>query len=109
MRLQAHKIDTPDLTTQPHLSSILDDTFYLFKLVLSRLLSCGSLSTLKNMRRKIAEVIEKDYTDVIRRKMDNVHSLAGGGDRTERERREKDQREAFSVSFFTPFLFVSSC
>lgn len=109
VRLQAHKIDTPDLTTQPHLSSILDDTFYLLKLVLSRLLSCGSLSTLKNMRRKIAEVIEKDYTDVIRRKMDNVHSLAGGGDRTERERREKDQREAFSVSFFTPFLFVSSC
>ncbi|OWZ50483.1 hypothetical protein J010_06383 [Cryptococcus neoformans] len=94
---KAHKIDTPDLTTQPHLSSILDDTFYLLKLVLSRLLSCGSLSTLKNMRRKIAEVIEKDYTDVIRRKMDNVHSLAGGGDRTERERREKDQREAFSI------------
>lgn len=107
VRLQAHKIDTPDLTTQPHLSSILDDTFYLLKLVLSRLLSCGSLSTLKNMRRKVAEVLERDYTDAIRRKMDNVHSLAGG-DRTERERREKDQREAFSVSSLTPFLFVSS-
>lgn len=97
VRLQAHKIDTADLTTEPHLSSILDDTFYLLKLVLSRLLSCGSLSTLKNMRRKIAEVVEKDYTDVIRRKMDNVYSLAGGGDRAEREKREKDQREAFGI------------
>ncbi|ADV25550.1 Intra-Golgi transport-related protein, putative [Cryptococcus gattii WM276] len=94
---KAHKIDTADLTTEPHLSSILDDTFYLLKLVLSRLLSCGSLSTLKNMRRKIAEVVEKDYTDVIRRKMDNVYSLAGGGDRAEREKREKDQREAFGI------------
>ncbi|KIR35473.1 hypothetical protein I352_01748 [Cryptococcus deuterogattii MMRL2647] len=94
---KAHKIDTADLTTEPHLSSILDDTFYLLKLVLSRLLSCGSLSTLKNMRRKIAEVVEKDYTDVIRRKMDNVYSLAGGGDRAEREKKEKDQREAFGI------------
>ncbi|KJE05052.1 hypothetical protein I311_01145 [Cryptococcus gattii NT-10] len=94
---KAHKIDTADLTTEPHLSSILDDTFYLLKLVLSRLLSCGSLSTLENMRRKIAEVVEKDYTDVIRRKMDNVYSLAGGGDRAEREKREKDQREAFGI------------
>ncbi|KIY32884.1 hypothetical protein I305_04637 [Cryptococcus gattii E566] len=94
---KAHKIDTADLTTEPHLSSILDDTFYLLKLILSRLLSCGSLSTLKNMRRKIAEVVEKDYTDVIRRKMDNVYSLAGGGDRAEREKREKDQREAFGI------------
>lgn len=50
------------------------------------------------MRRKIAEVVEKDYTDVIRRKMDNVYSLAGGGDRAEREKKEKDQREAFGVS-----------
>lgn len=55
----------------------------------------------------MTEVLERDYTDAIRRKMDNVHSLAGG-DRTERERREKDQREAFSVSSLTPFLFVSS-
>lgn len=42
------------------------------------------------MRRKIVEVIEKDYMDVIRRKMDNVYLFVGGGDRIERERREKD-------------------
>ncbi|OCF32799.1 hypothetical protein I316_05435 [Kwoniella heveanensis BCC8398] len=101
---KAHRLDSPDTSSRPHLSSILDDTFYLLKLVLNRLLSCGSLSTLSSMRHKIAEVIERDYTGVIRKKMDAVYAgqpastSTGTQDRgTEKDRREKDQRSAFII------------
>ncbi|WVF70902.1 hypothetical protein IAT40_005697 [Kwoniella sp. CBS 6097] len=101
---KAHRLDSPDISSRPHLSSILDDTFYLLKLVLNRLLSCGSLSTLSSMRHKIAEVIERDYTGVIRKKMDAVYAgqpastSSNTQDRgTEKDRREKDQRSAFII------------
>ncbi|WVQ85236.1 hypothetical protein IAT38_007401 [Cryptococcus sp. DSM 104549] len=97
---KAHRLDSPDITSRPHLSSILDDTFYLLKLVITRLLSCGSIATLRSMRQKIAEVIERDYTSVIKKKMDAVYAGYAGGNQdrgAERERREKDQREAFII------------
>lgn len=100
---KAHRLDSPETNSQPHLSSILDDTFYLLKLVVNRVLSIGSITTLKSMRCRIVEVIERDYLDVIRKKMDGVYISSGGQDRAERDRREKDQKAAFIVSL-TPWL-----
>jgi len=82
------------------LSSILDDTFYLLKQVLNRVVSCGSLKTLISMREKLVDVVENDYLGVIKRKMESVYSLpAGNQDRgVEKEKRDKDQRQAFTVS-----------
>ena len=100
VHLQAHRLDTPETSSRPHVSSILDDAFYLLKLVINRLLSCGSLSTLHSLREKVASVIENDYANVIRRKMEGVYSAQIGSaqDRTaEREKRERDQRLAFVV------------
>ncbi|WWD17778.1 hypothetical protein CI109_102219 [Kwoniella shandongensis] len=97
---KAHRLDSPDTSSKPHLSSILDDTFYLLKLVLHRLLSCGSLATLNSMRHRIAEVIERDYTGVIKKKMDSVYAgyTTSGQDRgADKDKREKDQREAFII------------
>ncbi|WWC99798.1 hypothetical protein V866_006706 [Kwoniella sp. B9012] len=96
---KAHRLDSPDTTSRPHLSSILDDTFYLLKLVLGRLLSCGSMATLRSMRQKLAEVIERDYTGVIRKKMDAVYvGQAPAQDRgLEKDKRERDQRSAFII------------
>ncbi|WVQ62081.1 uncharacterized protein L199_000216 [Kwoniella botswanensis] len=96
---KAHRLDSPDTTSRPHLSSILDDTFYLLKLVLGRLLSCGSMATLRSMRQKLAEVIERDYTGVIRKKMDAVYvGQASAQDRgLEKDKRERDQRSAFII------------
>ncbi|EIW72587.1 hypothetical protein TREMEDRAFT_70757 [Tremella mesenterica DSM 1558] len=93
---KAHRLETPDLSTRPHLSSILDDTFYLLKLILNRVLSCGSLSSLRVMRHKIGEVIEKDYIGVLRRKMDGVYALPHATG-VEREKRERDQKIAFII------------
>lgn len=95
---KAHRLDSPETSSRPHMSSILDDTFYLLKLVVNRVLSIGSIATLKSMRLKIIDVIERDYLNVIRKKMDGVYVSVTGQDRSERERREKDQRAAFIVS-----------
>jgi hypothetical protein len=103
MRLttQAHRLDSPETSSRPYISSILDDTFYLLKLVLNRVLSCGSTRTLKSMREKLVGVIENDYLGVVRKKMEAVYSIPiGAQDRgVEKERREREQRQAFIVGF----------
>jgi hypothetical protein len=59
------------------------------------------------MRLKIVDVIERDYLNVIRKKMEGVYTAVAGQDRSERERREKDQKAAFIVSrFCPPDLFI---
>lgn len=95
---KAHRLDAPETSAKPHLSSILDDTFYLIKVVLNRVLASGSLATLKSMRERIATVLEKDYAAVLSKKMEAVWAATATYDRAEKERREKDQREAFIVS-----------
>lgn len=96
---KAHKLDQADSSSKPYLSSILDDTFYLVKIVLSRALSSGSMDTLARMRQRVAQVLERDYIDVLSRKMEAVYASGQGVsyDRTEKERREKDQRTAIII------------
>lgn len=94
---KAHRLDSPETSSKPHLSSILDDTFYLLKLVINRMLSIGSISTIKSMRMSISQVMERDYLNIIRKKMDGVYATTSQ-DRAERERRERDQKSAFIVS-----------
>ncbi|KAJ9115202.1 hypothetical protein QFC20_001069 [Naganishia adeliensis] len=112
---KAHKMDTPDLSVQPHISSTVDDTFYLLKLVLNRLVSTGNLSILTSMRERISTIVERDYLGVLQKKMDAVYSGSGVGSgfgagvgsslagltnqgrEVERERRERDLRTSFSV------------
>ena len=53
------------------------------------------------MREKIASVIESDYAGVLKRKMEGVYAvpIGSGQDRgLEKEKRERDQRQAFKVS-----------
>lgn len=97
---KAHKLDQPDLGSKPYLSSILDDVFYLVKIVLTRALSSGSFPTLAKMRERVASIIERDYVDVLSRKMEAVYAAGSAGvsyDRTEKEKREKDQRTAIII------------
>lgn len=74
----------------------MDDTFYLIKLVLNRILSCGSVGTLRSMRQKLGEVIERDFNGIIKRRMEAVYA---GQAVSEREKdKARDQRSAFVVS-----------
>ena len=52
------------------------------------------------MREKLVTVVENDYLGVIKKKMESVYSIPiGAQDRgIEKERREKEQRQAFIVS-----------
>ena len=52
------------------------------------------------MREKLTNVVENDYLGVIKRKMEYVYSIPVGNQERglEREKRDKDQRQAFTVS-----------
>jgi len=107
---QAHKMDTPDLSERPHVSSVVDDVFYLIKLVFNRGLTSGSITTLRSVMETVGRVVERDYLGVLQKKMDAVYSgggaaigligtnLPGASKEAEREKREKDLRVSFGVS-----------
>ncbi|KAL7411046.1 COG4 transport protein-domain-containing protein [Mrakia frigida] len=107
---KALRLDTPDTTSKPHLSSCPDDTFYLLKLILYRLVASSSLPTLEHMAANIAEIMERDYIGGIKRKMDGVYAGvrsagaqnavgggAGGGKGAEAERLEREMRGSFVI------------
>jgi hypothetical protein len=107
--LQAHRMDTPDLSDRPHVSSVVDDVFYLLKLVLNRALTSGSLATIRAIRENVSKIIERDYLGVLQKKMDAVYSgggaaigllgtnLPGANKEAEKEKREKELRISYSV------------
>ncbi len=76
------------MTTTP------DDAFYIFKVVLSRLLSTGSPRVVERTSGALRSVIENDYAGTIRRKMDDVYRNAGVG---RGEKIERESRAAFIV------------
>ena len=109
---KALRLDTPDTSSRPHLSSAPDDVFYLLKLVLYRLVHSGSLPTLERMVVKVEEIVEDGFLGGIKRKMDGVYAgvrsagladaksgsggaLAGKG--TEADRLEREMRGTFLV------------
>ena len=103
-------MDTPDLSERPHVSSVVDDVFYLIKLVFNRGLTSGSITTLRSIMETVGRVVERDYLGVLQKKMDAVYSgggaalgligtnLPGASKEAEREKREKDLRVSFGVS-----------
>jgi hypothetical protein len=93
---------------------VVDDTFYLLKLVLSRLLSAGALSTLADMRQSLTLIIDRDYVGVLQKKMDAVYlggstgiSLVKHKD-AEKEKRERELSTSYSVSGFRPFTTMET-
>jgi hypothetical protein len=103
-------MDTPDLSERPHVSSVVDDVFYLIKLVFNRALTSGSIATFRSIRETVGRIVERDYVGVLQKKMDAVYSgggaaighvatnLPGVSKEAEREKREKDLRVSYSVS-----------
>jgi hypothetical protein len=97
-------MDEVDLLSNPSLSSSLDDTFYILKKTLYRLVSTASIDTLVVMCKEVRRIMEKDVADIWRGVMDGAFkevASGGGVGRTreeERERREYDARVTFVVS-----------
>lgn len=77
----------------------MDDTFYLLKLVINRLLSAGAMTTFLSMRATLTKIMERDFIGVLQKKMEAVYvggstgiSLVKSKD-AEKERRDGEQSD----------------
>jgi hypothetical protein len=76
-----------------------DDVFYILKIVLSRLLSTGSLKTVEQMLEQLRDVMDRDYVGVIKKKLDDVYRTSGSsGPNARGEKAERENRAAFIAS-----------
>ncbi|KAI0003322.1 COG4-domain-containing protein [Russula compacta] len=91
---KAHRLSTPDTSSSPATTTTPDDAFYIFKVVLSRLLSTGAPTVVERTGAALRSVIENDYAGTIRRKMDDVYRNAGVG---RGEKVERESRAAFII------------
>ncbi|KAL8286854.1 hypothetical protein RQP46_003860 [Phenoliferia psychrophenolica] len=102
---KAHQMDELDHLSQPTLSSSLDDTFYILKKTLYRLLSTSSIATLVSMTKEVRTIMERDVADVWRVRMDSAFKEVGTGGGTGRAREEeKDRREKDAKATFIAYL-----
>lgn len=104
---KAHYLDEPDVTSQPVVSSVLDDTFFLLKKIIGRVVGTGNVVVLASMSRTIRSIMERDFAQVLKKRMESVFTLLGSnqGRADERERREKDARLIYTVC---PMIFCRS-
>ncbi|KAI0693895.1 COG4-domain-containing protein [Cytidiella melzeri] len=91
---KAHMLSKPDLTQFPIITTTPDDAFYILKLVLNRLLSCGDPRTVEKTSESLREVMDRDYAGVIKKKLDDVYRTGGAGPAT---RGEKESRQGFII------------
>lgn len=102
-------MDELDFLSQPTLSSSLDDTFYILKKTLYRLLSTSSITTLVSMSKEVRTIIERDVAEVWRTRLDGAFKDVGAGGGVGRAREEeKDRREKEAKATFVVRLFFLS-
>jgi len=102
---KAHQVDELDTLSQPSLSSSLDDTFYILKKTLYRLVSTGSIQTVVGLGKEVRMMVERDVAEVWRARMEGAFKdvNAGGGVGRAREE-EKDRREREARGVFIIYL-----
>ncbi|KAJ7285558.1 COG4 transport protein-domain-containing protein [Mycena rebaudengoi] len=95
---KAHRLSTPDTSQTPVTTTTPDDVFYILKIVLSRLLSTGSLKTVEQMLEQLRDVMDRDYVGVIKKKLDDVYRTSGSsGPNARGEKAERENRAAFII------------
>lgn len=95
---KAHQLDEPDMFNKPFLSSSLDDTFFILKKVLLRLVTTSSLQSHKRMCTEISIIMERDFSEVLRKRMDTVWSTITATTQAARSKEEAAARQSFIVS-----------
>ncbi|THU99354.1 COG4-domain-containing protein [Dendrothele bispora CBS 962.96] len=94
---KAHQLSKVDTTQAAVTTTTPDDVFYILKVVLLRLISTGSIATVDRLVDRLREVLEQDYSGVLKRKLDDVYRNAGNTSQLSREKTEKDNRIAFAT------------
>lgn len=65
---------------------------------MTRILSTGSTTVVENMVSSLRDIIDRDYAQVLKRKLDDVYKLNGPGSAVAKaDRAERDNRQSFIV------------
>ena len=87
---------SPDSTQSVVTTTIPDDVFYVLKIVLARLYSTGSFNTVQKMMEKLKTVMEEDYINVLKKKMQDVYRNAPVG-QVSNQKTERENRHSYIV------------
>ncbi|OJT04068.1 Conserved oligomeric Golgi complex subunit 4 [Trametes pubescens] len=94
---KAHRLSTHDLSQTPITTTTPDDAFYILKSVLSRMLSTASSATVERTSNQLRDVMDKDYSRVIKQKLDNVYKGGSAGPGARGEKAERENRQSFII------------
>jgi len=95
---KAHRLSQQDISQSHATTTTPDDVFYILKIVLARMISTGSTSALKRTTELLRDVIDRDFTGIIKKKLDDVYRSAGNaGVATRGEKAERDNRNLFLI------------
>ncbi|UZJ54465.1 hypothetical protein CBS101457_003785 [Exobasidium rhododendri] len=101
---KAHRMDTVDFSARPLMSSLLDDIFYLVRMVMARAISTASLEVLSSTSRNVRYIIDEDFVQALVRKMDGVWKNSSTSMTVEGPRKDAASREMRST--FVVYLNV---
>ena len=101
---EAFSSPVTDPSQNPPTSSIPDLVFYLVKNVLSRVLDSGSLSTVERLVKTIRIILEHDFADAMRKRLDDVYRTNSPPTHTRNEKADKESKTHYIVRVFLLFL-----
>ena len=101
---KAHRMDTVDLSARPLSSSLLDDIFYLVRMVIARTISTSSMDVLSSMARNVRYIVDEDFVQALVRRMDSVWKSSSTSMTVEGPRKDAASREMRST--FVVYLNV---
>ncbi|KAF5365620.1 hypothetical protein D9758_003147 [Tetrapyrgos nigripes] len=94
---KAHHLSKVDSTQSAVITTTPDDVFYILKVVLLRLISTGSIATVDRLTDRLREVLEQDYSGVLKKKLDDVYRNTGNSSQLSREKAERENRIVFAT------------
>ena len=100
---QAHRLSSPDLSQPQVTTTTPDDVFYFLKVILTRMLSTGSTVTVEKTSEFLQGIMDKDYSSIIKKKLDDVYRTGGvsGAGGVRGEKVERELRQSFIVRVHT--------
>ncbi|KAF8502459.1 COG4-domain-containing protein [Gautieria morchelliformis] len=93
---KAHRFSLSDSSLSQSTTTTPDDVFYILKIVVHRLISTSSLSSVERTVAQIKDVMSREYASVIKKRLDDVYKYASSNPAgPQRERAEKENRSTF--------------
>ncbi|KAF8633700.1 hypothetical protein AX17_004358 [Amanita inopinata Kibby_2008] len=86
---KAHLLSDPDCTQLPVTTTTPDDVFYVLKVIITRLLSMGSVVAAEQTLERLRDTMERQYLGTLKKKLDDIFAnvTTSRTDKIERENR----------------------